>query len=138
MRYLGLDLGTKRCGVAISDKTNLIACPLSLINYNSEDYESLAKEISLIIKENEITDLVIGLPKNMDGSSGFATKRSDRLLECLELGDVSVHFIDERLTTVMASNILRDNGKNAKKQKKMIDTLSACLILEDFMKRAKR
>ncbi len=138
MRILALDLGTKRCGVAISDKTNIIACPHSLLSYYNEDYKNLADQLQVILEDNCITDLVIGKPINMDGSSGFATKRGEILLEFLNTENINVHFIDERLTTVMASNILRESGKDTRKSKKIIDTLSACIILETYMKRLYR
>ncbi len=134
-RYLGLDLGTKNCGIAISDKTNIIACPLKTIRYRENDYDYLANEINEIIKNNDITDLILGNPKNMDGSSGFATKRGELLLEKIENKDIKIHLIDERLSTVYAQNILHDAGKDIRKSKKIIDTLSACLILETFMKK---
>ncbi len=135
MRVLALDLGTKRCGVAITDQSNTIACPVKTISYKSEDYDFLAKEINSIILENKVTDLVIGKPKNMDGSEGFATKRSDELLKFINKEGINIHFEDERLTTIFAQNILHFNGKDTRQSKKVIDTLSACLILETFMKR---
>ncbi len=135
MRYLGLDIGVKRCGIAISDKTNLLATPYKTVSYNYEDYQNLANIIDEIIKLNNITDLVIGMPINMDGTKGFAAKRSEGFKDYLKTETINIHYIDERLTTVSAMNILHENGKNEKNGKKVIDTLSACLILEIFMKR---
>ena len=76
MRYLGLDLGTTTCGVAISDKTNTLVSPLTLIKFKSEDYEDALKKLMDIINEKNITTVVLGLPKNMDNTMGFAAKRS--------------------------------------------------------------
>lgn len=134
MRYLAIDLGTKTCGIAISDRSNILACPYNTIRFNSNDYESLAPNLQMIFKEENITDLIIGKPKNMDGTSGFATKRSDELLTFLDTTNINIHYIDERLTTVLAQNIMRENGRNTKKSKKDIDTVAATLILESFMK----
>ena len=68
MRYLGLDLGTKTLGVAITDKSNTIASPYKTIRFNFEDYESSLIELEKIISENKITEMVLGLPINMDGT----------------------------------------------------------------------
>lgn len=135
MRILGLDLGTKTCGISISDKTNIIATPLETIKFKENDYNFLSEYLTKIISEENITDVVIGKPQNMDGSSGFATKRSDEIMPVLKKMKVKVHYIDERLTTIQAQKILHNVGKDVKKSKKIIDTVSACLILEAFLKR---
>lgn len=133
---MALDLGTKRCGVAVSDKTCFLSMPIGTISYNVDDYASLYKELNVIIKDKEITHVIMGEPKNMDGSSGFATRRSDELVSMLK-GEVIIIFVDERLTSVYASKILRDNGKNAKQSKGVIDTVSACLILDSYLRSLK-
>ena len=76
MRCLGLDLGTKTLGIAISDKTNQIASFLKVVRWDGEHYDLLFKELSPLIEENGITTLVLGLPKNMNNSLGFAAERS--------------------------------------------------------------
>lgn len=136
MRYLGLDLGTKTLGIAISDKTNTLASPLKTIRFNEEDYSSVILELTKIIKDNEITEIALGLPKNMNSSEGFAAKRSKNFSELLEehIG-VPVTFIDERLSSVEAHNILMNLGKNNQKRKKVVDEIAAMIILENFMKR---
>ena len=136
MRYLGLDLGTKTLGVAISDKTNSIASPLTTLRFNSEDYESLIEPLKNIIEENGITKIILGLPKNMDSSMGFAAQRSLKFKELIESNiDIEVVLEDERLTSVMAHNILSDNGKKAIHHKKVVDEIAATLILEEFLKK---
>ena len=137
MRYLGLDLGTKTLGVAITDKTNTLVSPLKLIKFKNEDYESIIKELNTIIDENHITDIVLGLPKNMDNSLGFAAKRSMEFKELLENEGIRVHLEEERLTTVEALNILKKNGNKNIKEKEQTDILSAVLILESYLKRIK-
>ncbi len=135
MRYLGLDLGTKTLGVSISDKTNTLVSPLKLIKFTKENYDEALKELLLVIKEYNIKEVVLGLPKNMDNTLGFAANRSLNFKEMLEKEDVIVHLEDERLTTVEALNILKNNGnKNIKSQEKT-DILSAVLILENYLKR---
>src|SRR5699024_3694997 len=97
-------------GVAISDKTNTIASPLKLIKFAKEDYESALEQLLNLTKEYNITQVVLGLPKNMDNSLGFASNRSLKFKEMLENIGLIVHLEDERLTTVEAINILKNNG----------------------------
>lgn len=135
IRYLALDLGTKRCGVSLSDRSNTLACPYKTISYSLNDYNYLFNELSAIIEKENVTDVVVGKPVNMDGTSGFASKRSDELVELLKTKNVNISFVDERLTSVFANKILESNGKNAKNSKPLVDTLSACLILETYLRR---
>lgn len=137
MRYLGLDLGTTSLGVAISDKTNTLVSPLTLIKFKSEDYEDALNKLMVIIKDKNISEVVLGLPKNMDNSLGFAAQRSINFKSMLENEGIKVILEDERLTTVEAINIMKDNGlKKINKQKKT-DVISAVLILEMYLKRLK-
>ena len=136
MRYLGLDLGTTSLGVSISDKTNTLVSPYKLIKFPKENYESALNEVMKVIKEENITTVVLGLPKNMDNSLGFAATRSLNFKEMLEKNGIKVILEDERLTTIEAINIMKNNGvKNINKQGKT-DMLSAVLILESFLKRS--
>ncbi|MFR5856657.1 MAG: Holliday junction resolvase RuvX [Bacilli bacterium] len=135
MRYLGLDLGTTSLGVAISDKTNMIASPLKLIKFNSEDYNTAINELMKTIKEENITSVVLGLPKNMDNSLGFASQRSLEFKKMLEANNINVILEDERLTTVEAINILKNNGINKINKSNKTDVLSAVLILESFLRK---
>ena len=134
MRYLGMDLGTTTLGLAITDKTNTICTPLKVIKFKSEDYESILEEIKEIIDEYNITDIVLGLPKNMDNSLGFASERSIKFKELLSIFPVKIHLYDERLTTVEAMNILKSTGNKNIKQKNIIDAISANIILESYLK----
>ena len=134
MRYLGMDLGTTTLGLSISDKLNIIASPLKVINFKKEDYESIMPEIEKIINENGITDVVLGLPKNMDNSLGFAAERSLNFKKMLERFNINVHLYDERLTTVEAFNILKATGNKKINQKNVIDAVSANIILDSYLK----
>ena len=134
MRYLGLDLGTKTCGVAISDRTNTLASPVEIIRFKFEDYDSTIPRLKEIIERNGITHIALGLPKNMDNSEGFAAERSLKLKKMLESNfDVEVILVDERLTTTQAENILIGMDKSREQRKKVIDGVSAVLILEAFI-----
>lgn len=137
MRIIGLDLGTKTVGVSISDKTGLITKELPVIKFDFEDYETALSKVMDIIKEYNINEVVLGLPKNMDGSLGFAANRSMNFKNMLEQSGITVHLEDERLTTISAENIIHNNGKNIKNSKSYIDSISASLILESYLKRIK-
>ena len=135
MRYLGLDLGTKTLGVAITDTTGLIARPLKVIHFPKEDYETALRELQNILDEYDISKIALGLPKNMDGTEGFASERSLKFKEMLEsITDIPVTLVDERLTTVLAENILLEADVSRKKRKSVIDGVAAVLILETFIK----
>jgi len=84
MRYLGLDLGTKTLGISITDKTNTLVTPLKVIRFEFEKYDTIIDEVKNIISEYDIKLVVLGLPKNMDGSIGFAGERSLNFKKLLE------------------------------------------------------
>lgn len=135
MRYLGLDLGTKTLGLSLSDKTNTIATPYETIHFNENEYAIVLKSLEKIVKEKEITDFVLGLPKNMNNSLGFASERSLEFKKILEeYFSLPVHLVDERLSTVEAEKILLSSDKSRKKRKKVIDNVASSLILETFLK----
>ena len=132
-----MDLGTKTLGLAISDKQGIIASPYKLIRYNNID--ELINELLIIINEEEVDDLVLGLPKNMDNSMGFASERSlnfKKLLE--EKTDVKIELIDERLSTVEAERILLDYDMSRKKRKEHIDNTAAAIILDTYLRREEK
>ena len=135
MRYLGLDLGTTSLGVAISDKTNTLVSPLTLITFKKEDYNDALNKLMEIIKDKNISKVVLGLPKNMDNSLGFAAQRSLNFKKILESENVEVILEDERLTTVEAINIMKNNGLKRINEQNKTDVLSAVLILESYLKR---
>lgn len=135
MRYLGLDLGTKTLGVAITDKTNTLVSPYTLITFNSEEYDDALRKLMEIINLEGITEVVLGLPKNMDNTLGFAAKRSMDFKKMLEFNGITVHLEDERLTSSEAINILKYNGNKKINQQHKTDILAATLILESYLKR---
>ncbi len=134
MRTLGLDLGTKSLGIAISDPTNTIATPLKVLNFKEGRYEEVIPALTNLITEKKITDIALGYPKNMDNSTGFAAERSLTFKNLLSSLPVKVHLIDERLTTVEALNILKATGNKNIKQKNVVDAVAASLILENYLK----
>ena len=134
MRYLGLDLGTKTLGLAITDRLGTIASPYKVLRYN--DINILVSELIDIINYEKIDELVLGLPKNMNGSLGFAAERSLNFKELVEKNiDIKIHLIDERLSTVEAENLLIGADVSRKKRKKVIDGLAASIILDTFLRK---
>ncbi len=136
-RYMGLDLGTTTLGVSITDITNTLVSPVKLIKFKREDYDFALDELIKIAEEKKVKDFVLGLPKNMDNSLGFAANRSLNFKTMLEEKGFNVYLEDERLTTVEALNIMKNNGMKNIKEKEKTDILSAVLILETFLKREK-
>lgn len=135
MRCLGLDLGTKTLGLAMSDKMNMIASPYKVLRWDGEDYNILFKELDNIIASNQITNLVLGLPKNMNNTLGFAADRSLKFKEALETRyKLEVTLIDERLSTVEATNYLLEADTSRKKRKGKVDGVAASIILDTYLK----
>ena len=135
MRCLGLDLGTKTLGIAISDKMNMIASPFKVIRWDGEDYNLLFKELDSIIENNNITDIALGLPKNMNNSLGFAAERSLKFKDELEKKyNLKIVMIDERLSTVEATNYLLEADMSREKRKKVVDGVAASIILDTYLK----
>jgi len=137
MRYLGLDLGTKTLGVAITDKTGTLANFLKVIRFNSNDYETAINELLDIINNyQDIQKIALGLPKNMNNTEGFASERSKNFKKMLESKiDIPIYLVDERLSTTEAENILINADMSRLKRKKVIDGVAATIILETFMRK---
>lgn len=134
MRYLGLDLGTKSLGIAISDRTGLIASFYKSIRYDDES--KLLSEISDIVLNEQIDKIVLGYPKNMDNSEGFRSLETIEFKEKLEkLVNKEVILEDERLTTSLAESVLIQADLSRKKRKKVIDGVSAVVILQSYLDR---
>ena len=136
MRCLGMDLGTKTLGLALSDQAGIIASPYKVIRYS--DINALVNEVVGVIDKEKVECLVLGLPKNMDNSLGFASRRSLDFKELLEKKiDQEIVLIDERLSTVEAENILIGADVSRNKRKKVIDEMAACIILDTYLRRSK-
>ena len=133
MRYLGLDLGTKTLGVAITDKTGTISSPCETIKFSNIS-EAIDKVLN-IIKDKEIDEIALGLPKNMDNSLGFASQRSlDFKKELESKTDIKINLVDERLSTMEAESYLIGEGMRREKRKKVIDAVAASVILDTFIR----
>ena len=136
MRYLGLDLGSRTLGVAIST-SGVFASDLKVIRHN-EEYDRLLKEVKDLVDEYKIDVIVLGLPKNMNNSIGEKGELSYSFKEKLEkITGKEVVLEDERLTTVIANNTLIDRDKSRKKRKQVVDSVAATIILESYLNRKK-
>ncbi len=134
MRYLGMDLGTKTLGLAKSDQMGIISSPYKLIKFN--DINQLINEVLIIIEQEKIDQLVLGLPKNMNNTLGPAAERSLEFKKLLESKtDLKIHLVDERLSTVEAENMLITADVSRKKRKKIIDEVSASIILDTYLRK---
>ena len=133
MRYLGLDLGTKTIGLAISDKTGLIASSYKVLHHD-DNPNSCLDDLLNIIKKEQIEALVLGLPKNMNNTLGDRAKATLKFKEFLESNlNIPIYLEDERLTTKSAEAILIKGDTSRKKRKKVIDKVAATIILQSFL-----
>ena len=137
MRYLGLDLGSKTLGVALSDTTNTIASSLKTIFFKEDDYNSLIEPIRELVNEYNISKIVLGLPKNMNNTLGPRAELSYSFKKLLEDNlNIEVILEDERLTTVISNNIMIKADMSRKKRKKKVDSIAASLILQSYLDRS--
>lgn len=138
MRYLGIDLGSKTIGLAMSDTTLTIASTYKTIFFKNEDYNSTIEEIMNIIKEYNITKIILGLPKNMNNTLGERAETTLKYKELLEKNtDIPIIMFDERLTSVISNNILIEADMSRKKRKKKVDSIAAQIILQDYLNKEK-
>ncbi len=136
MRYLGLDLGSKTLGIAISDYSNTIASVVKTIRFSDENYQSLIEPLGNIVKENDIQKIVLGYPLNMNGTVGMRAEICLDFKKMIEEQlNVSVDMEDERLTSVISNQILIEADLSRKKRKKKVDGLAAQLILQSYLDR---
>ena len=134
MRVMGIDYGDARTGIAISDLLCSIVGTTTVIH--SRNTEKTLAEINRIVKENQIGEIVMGLPKNMDGTEGERATVIKAFAEILaSITDIPLDFYDERMTTMQAYRFLDGAGTFGKKRKDVIDTLSAELILQSYIDR---
>ena len=138
MKYLGLDLGTKSLGIAISDITKTIATVYKTIHFAEEDYKGLIKELTPIIEEESIEKIVLGFPKNMNNSIGPRAEGTLEFKKLLEKEfNIDVVLQDERLSTREASSYMIAADMSRQKRKKKIDGLAANIILQTYLDKRK-
>ena len=133
MRYLGLDLGSRTLGVAVSDKMGIIASNYTVIRHN-EEYNRLLDEVKRLVEELEIDKIVLGFPKNMNNTIGPKGELSLEFQKKLEsVLTIPVVLQDERLTTKSAHDILIEGNVSRKNRKKVVDSMAASIILQSYL-----
>ena len=132
MRIMAIDYGDAHTGIAISDPTGFLAGFTTTIDAYRP--EVVAERVAALAKEHGVEELVLGYPKNMDGSLGPRAEKAEAMSELLKAAtSLPVVLWDERRTTIDAHQILFNSGKNAKKRKKTVDAVAASLILEGYL-----
>ncbi len=132
MRILALDHGTVRVGVAVSDELGMIARPLEFIP--AEPWEGFIARLNQLLAELQPEQIIVGMPRNMNGSMGPATEKVRTFVAKLrETITVPIRTWDERLTTVQAQRMLQQAGHKAKEQKGKMDQTAAAIILQSYL-----
>ncbi|AZA13678.1 Holliday junction resolvase RuvX [Corynebacterium choanae] len=143
-RRLGLDVGTVRIGVAVSDSMGMLATPVETVRRITKQGQAAGEDFARIIhlvEEYRPVEIIVGLPRNLKGQGSasvqeatfFGTKLAELLAANPETATIAVRYADERLTTVAASNALRASGVNAKKGRAVIDQAAAVAILQHWL-----
>lgn len=132
MIIMAIDLGKARTGLAVCDKNEILASPIGTIQ--EKDDEKLILKILENLTSCKAEMAIIGLPKNMDGSLGESAERAKKFADILkEKINIPINLWDERRTTIAAHNYLNQTNTRGKKRKSIIDTLSASIILENYL-----
>ena len=137
MKIMAVDLGLARTGLAISDPSETLASPLGTISERKED--RLLQRVATCAAEQGAQAVVVGYPRNMDGSRGESARRAEAFAQSLEeVSGLPVTLWDERLTTVSAAGYLNQTNTRGKKRKAVIDTVAATIILQDYLESRRR
>ncbi len=136
-RILGVDFGDTRTGLAVSDASRFLASGIGYVSPGG--IVKTADKVSEVAREQKVSAIVVGLPKNMDGSEGFRAERCREFADLLRerLVDIPIAMMDERMTTMSASRYLNETNTRGQKRKGVIDTLSAQIILQNALDRLK-
>ncbi|MEA5017745.1 MAG: Holliday junction resolvase RuvX [Erysipelotrichaceae bacterium] len=139
MRAIGLDLGSKTVGIAISDALGMLARPVKTIRFMEDDYEDALDKVLTEINDNEVSTIVLGLPKHMNGDIGIRGEISLMFKEMLEDNlDLPVVLWDERLSTKLSEKMLINVNMRRDKRKQVIDQAAAVNILQGYLDSVKK
>lgn len=134
MRYMGLDLGNRTVGVAFSDPMGIVATGYETFRFNEKDLQKVLEYVKILVVEKKVDKIVLGLPKNMDGTLGF---QSDYVLSFKKMVEdeinIEVILVDERLTTTQVTRVMLDADLSRKKRKAQVDKLAAVVILQSYL-----
>ena len=133
MKYIGLDLGSRTLGVAISDVLGMLARAYDTFRFSDDDYESAAKYTIDLAKNEGVTTIVLGYPRHMNGDAGIRAGISDNFKKMLEDANLKVILEDERLTTVIVNKAMISGNVNRKDRKQKKDEMAAVVILQNYL-----
>ena len=134
MKYLGLDLGSRTLGLAISDALGMFARACDTLRFEDDDYDYAINETINICKKEGINEIVLGNPKHMNGDEGIRSQISyDFKKKIEEKSDIKVHLLDERLTTVRVDKAMIMGNMSRQKRHQKKDEMAAVVILQDFL-----
>ena len=134
MRVIGLDLGSKTVGVAVSDFLGIIANPIGTLRIEENDLNQALELVKNVVKEQNAEKIVLGLPKNMNGTIGYQAEYCLKFKEMLEQElKLQVIMIDERMTSKMAHNTMLKADMSRNKRKQNVDKLAATIILQSYL-----
>jgi putative Holliday junction resolvase len=132
MRILALDHGTKRIGVAVSDELKMIAQPLEFIL--AEPFADFLKRLKEILHEKEVEVILVGMPRNMDGSFGEAALKVETFIGVLRNAvTIPIQTWDERLTSAQANRVLLQGGVRRDQRKQKVDKMAAAILLQSYL-----
>ena len=133
MKIMAVDLGDVRTGLSVCDRTEMLASPVGVIE--ERNFQNLVMKVFYMSQEYDVKEIIVGLPKNMDGTEGERANKCRTFADSLsELTEVPVKLWDERRTTITAHNILNETNTRGKKRKEVIDAVAATIILESYLK----
>lgn len=139
MKIMGLDLGNKTLGVAISDSLGMFATGYPTIRFKSRDFIDALNQLVVVINDNKVDEIVLGLPKNMDGTLGEQAQISMSFKTMIEeKTKLKVTLFDERLTTKVALNSMIIGNVNKKNRHDQIDEMAAKVILQDYLDKVRK
>ena len=132
-RVLGVDLGARRVGLALSDPLRMISSPLTTVPMTSES--ALVRTLAGLCREHQVSTVVLGLPLSADGSEGPGCARARRIAALLESLDIPTELQDESWSSRDAEDVLRETGKRRRGAREKVDAIAASLILRDYLSR---
>ncbi len=139
MRYLGLDLGNRTCGIAVSDPMGIIATSIETVRFSEKNLQKCLEYVKMYIADRKIDKIVMGLPKNMNGTLGPQSEYVFEFKKMLEdETGLEVILFDERLSTVEVTKIMISADISRAKRKTKVDTLAATLILQSYLDSIKK
>jgi putative Holliday junction resolvase len=134
VKAIGLDIGDRSCGIAISDELKMLARGLETIYYDEMNYDVLYKRLDTLLKEEKIDVIVIGYPLLMDGSIGSQAEKTIAVKKQIESRfEIDIKLLDERYTSKIAKDMMRQQNLSRIKRQKRVDEMAATIILQNFL-----